>query len=74
MSIASATNHLASPRRVPPRHIVSALLLAVGLVANRRHDRALERHLPAGRLTLVRPRSARGRTRRWRRPASRTRT
>ncbi len=33
MSIASATNHLASPRRVQPRHIVGALLLAVGLIA-----------------------------------------
>ena len=33
MSIASATNHLASPRRVQARHIVGALLLAVGLIA-----------------------------------------
>ena len=33
MSITSATDRLASPRRVQPRHIVGALLLAIGLIA-----------------------------------------
>lgn len=33
MSISSATDRLASPRRVQPRHIAGALLLAVGLIA-----------------------------------------
>ena len=33
MPIASTTNHLAPPRRAHPRHIVGALLLAIGLTA-----------------------------------------
>ena len=33
MSISSATDHLVSTRRVQPRHMVGALLLAVGLIA-----------------------------------------
>jgi hypothetical protein len=33
MSIASATDRLASPRRVQPGHIVGVLLLAIGLIA-----------------------------------------
>ena len=33
MPIAPATNHLAPPRRAHPRHIVGALLLAIGLAA-----------------------------------------
>ena len=33
MSISSATARLASPRRLQPRHMVGALLLALGLIA-----------------------------------------
>ena len=33
MSISSATDRLASPRRLQPRHIVGALLLAIALIA-----------------------------------------
>ena len=33
MSISTTTDRLAPPRRVQPRHLVGALLLAIGLIA-----------------------------------------